>query len=375
MRVALVVFKGLGWYGLQLANGLRRLTELHVFAADAVVSRYGELLDPAVRLYPMRTCRYRNPAGLLVSLRAIRHIRNLDCDVVHLVHSEPWFNVCIPFLRSFPLITTVHDVRYHLGDRRSSVVPQWVADVATRHSFTLVVHGEAQRAEVCRRFGIAPESVFSIPAINCSLYRKWAEPGVAEEPNNILFFGSIWEYKGLRYLMEAEELLGRELGEFRITIAGTGEDFSRYEPYIRDPKHYEILNEFIPDEKVAGLFQKASVVVIPYTDASQTGIAPLAFSFGKPVVATRVGSIPEIVSEGEDGLLVEPRRPDELARALLAILQNPERKRRMSGNARRKADTRLSESRIAQRYLEVYSESLRRFRLQHRTRPGRRDAG
>jgi glycosyltransferase involved in cell wall biosynthesis len=122
--------------------------------------------------------------------------------------------------------------------------------------------------------------------MNSSFYRHWEKPGIQEETNRILFFGSIWEYKGLQYLIQAELLLAKHLDHFKIVIAGTGEEFTKYRKQMVDLNHYEIMNEYIPDERVAELFQKASVVVL-HIEASQSGVVPLAFAFGKPVVVTR----------------------------------------------------------------------------------------
>jgi glycosyltransferase involved in cell wall biosynthesis len=361
MRVGLIAFKGLPIYAIQLANGLSKLTEVHFFLADVAAAKYARFVEPQICLHPIRTHRYRNPAGLVVSLDIISKIKQYKCDIGHLVLNEPWFNVCVPFIRSFPLITTVHDVRYHLGDRRSSVVPQWVTDLATRFSSSLIVHGAGLKSYVCREFDVDPQLVFNIPHMSYSFYRHWERPEVQEQRNNILFFGSIWEYKGLKYLMEAESVLSDALKDFRITIAGKGEDFSKYKRYIIDPKHYEVINEFIPDEGVAELFQKASVVVLPYVDASQSGVVPLAFAFGKPVVVTRTGSIPEVVDHGQNGFIVEPRDSRALAQAIITILRDPNLKRTMSERARSKANTELSWSRVAEIHREAYAESVKRF--------------
>jgi glycosyltransferase involved in cell wall biosynthesis len=296
-----------------------------------------------------------------VSLDIISKIKKYRCDVGHLVLNEPWFNVCVPFIRSFPLITTVHDVRYHLGDRRSSIVPQWVTDLATKFSASLIVHGAGLKSYVCREFNVDPDLVFNIPHMNLSFYRQWEQPGIQEQHNSVLFFGSIWEYKGLRYLMEAEPYLSEALKEFKITIAGKGEDLAKYRRCIIDPKNYEIINDFIPDEDVAGLFQRASVVVLPYVDASQSGVVPLAFAFGKPVVVTKTGSIPEVVDQGENGFVVEPRDSRALAEAIITILKDPALKQRMSENARSKADTELSWSRVAGMHLDAYVKTVERF--------------
>jgi glycosyltransferase involved in cell wall biosynthesis len=361
MRVALIAFKGLPIYGIQLANGLSKLAEVHLFLVDVAAAKFAKFIEPNVTLHPVRTYRYRNPAGFFVSLGIISKIKKLRCDIAHLVLNEPWFNVCVPFLKSFPLITTVHDVRYHLGDRRSSIVPQWVTDLAIKFSSGLIVHGAGLKSYLCREFNRDPHFVFNIPHMNYSFYRHWENYEVQEKRNNILFFGSIWEYKGLRYLMEAEPYLSEGLKEFKITIAGKGEDLTKYKRRMIDPRNYEIINDFIPDEDVAGFFQKASVVVLPYIDASQSGVVPLAFAFGKPVIVTRIGSIPELVDQGENGLIVAPRDSRALAEAIITILKDPALKQEMSEKARAKAYTELSWPHVAEMHRDAYVESVKSF--------------
>lgn len=362
LRVALISFKAVPVYAVQLANALHRITDLKFFVADTVANQYSRFLHPKIDLHPFPTRRFRNPDGLRVSREIIRSVRAQKCRVAHLTMQEPWFNVCIPFIRSFPLITTVHDVQWHPGDRRSNIVPQRVADLAAKHSRHVIVHGNRLKDDLCRTFRRDPDEVSVIPHGNYSLYLHWDRPGIGEETNNILFFGSIWRYKGLEYLIRAEPYLAEALDRFRITIAGVGEDLAPYRRLMVREWNYEILNTFIPDEKVAELFRKASVVVLPYIEASQSGVAPLALSFGKPVVVTNVGSIPELIENGKTGFVVEPADSAGLARAILAILTDPALRKRMGEEAITKATTELSWERIADLHLDAYWRTAREFR-------------
>jgi glycosyltransferase involved in cell wall biosynthesis len=362
MRVALIAFESLTVYAIQLANALCKITDLHFFVSDSAANRYKDLIDPDINLHPFRTFRLRNPIGVYVSIKLLRQIKRTQCRIAHLVLSEPWLNLCIPFVRSFPLVTTIHDVRYHLGDRRSNIVPQAFTDLAARYSSASIVHGVALKEQLCHKFRTNPELVFVIPIMNFSLYRHWEKPGIKEEANTILFFGSIWEYKGLKYLMQAESHLAKELNDFKIVIAGKGEDIDKYRKYIIDPHNYEIINKYIPNAQVAELFQKASIVVLPYVEASQSGVIPLAFSFGKPVVATKVGSIPEMVDHGKNGLLVAPRNPRELAAAIIKILSHHNLRKSMSQEAEIKAYRELSSEKIAKMHVKAYMEIYDRFR-------------
>ncbi len=73
---------------------------------------------------------------------------------------------------------------------------------------------------------------------------------------------------------------------------------------------------FIPDAEIATWFAAADVVLAPYRIEAQSGVALTAFHFARPVIATTVGGLPEIIQEGENGYLVPPDDPDALARAI-----------------------------------------------------------
>jgi glycosyltransferase involved in cell wall biosynthesis len=80
-----------------------------------------------------------------------------------------------------------------------------------------------------------------------------------------------------------------------------------------------IVDRYIPNEEVETYFRAADVVVLPYTSATQSGIAQIALSFERPVIVTRVGGLPEAVREGETGFVVPPNDSQALAAALLEL--------------------------------------------------------
>ena len=136
----------------------------------------------------------------------------------------------------------------------------------------------------------------------------------------ILFFGFVREYKGLKYLIKA---MPEILFEITVTLLIVGEFWQDKDEYlylidnlgIKD--NIIIIDDYIPNEEVGSYFVAADLVVQPYTSATGSGIVQMAFGFNKPVVATMVGSLPEVVEDGKTGYLVQPRSSQELAEAIV----------------------------------------------------------
>jgi glycosyltransferase involved in cell wall biosynthesis len=84
---------------------------------------------------------------------------------------------------------------------------------------------------------------------------------------------------------------------------------------------------YVPNEEVKFYFSAADAVVLPYLSATQSGIAQIAFNFDCPVIATDVGGLPEVVRDGETGLLLPPNDPAALARRILEYFTTVDRAR------------------------------------------------
>lgn len=139
----------------------------------------------------------------------------------------------------------------------------------------------------------------------------------------LLFFGFIREYKGLEYLIRAMPKIVSQLPDARLLIVGDfGGDDNRqkYETLISDAgvtDAIQIYDGYIPDKEIEKFFAACDLVVCPYTDATQSGIVQIAYGFDKPVIATNVGGLPDVVIDGETGYLVEPKNHEALADAIV----------------------------------------------------------
>lgn len=139
--------------------------------------------------------------------------------------------------------------------------------------------------------------------------------------HNLLFFGYIKPYKGLDTLLEAMPLVLKQLPKLKLTIAGEiYGDSSSYFDLIKEHHLEKVINfqdKYISNEEVGEFFLSADVCVLPYKQATQSGIIQLSYAFGLPVIASAVGGIPEVVQEGKTGYLVPPNDPEALAKSII----------------------------------------------------------
>jgi glycosyltransferase involved in cell wall biosynthesis len=245
---------------------------------------------------------------------------------------------------------------HHLGDWESRKTPQWIVHHGYRKADRVIVHGRTLREIAADAIGVSRDVIDVVPMI--AVGDRPEMTAMSEEENLILFFGRIWAYKGLEYLIRALPRISESVPDARILIAGTGDDFSPYRALMHDPSRFIIHNRWIPDEERAELFQSAAVVVLPYIDATQSGVIPIAYAFSKPVVATTTGGLPDLVDHGTTGLLVPPREVEALADAIVQILTDDALRRRMGEAGNRKLKAECAPNIVAAATADVYRRAI-----------------
>lgn len=356
MKVAFVSFD-FGEYCVRLASGIAQDTNILLFLPKREAEPYMHLLSNSVGLRIFDKPRLRQPLQQVQMVtQLVRQIRDFSPDVIHLQAGHLWFNWALPMLGDCPLVLTVHDPSRHLGDAETRKTPGWVFDRACYRARERIVHAPQVKHLLLQRLRIPSSTVHVVPHI--LIGDEAAGQNVQEEENLILFFGRLWEYKGLEYLIRAEPLITSRVPQAKIAIAGRGEDFDRYRRMMLHPERFIVYNEYVSDEKRAELFRRASVVVLPYIEASQSGVIPIAYRFGKPVVATRVGGLPDMVDHGRTGYLVPPRDAKALAEALVLLLQDKELRSQFGKNGRRKINVECAPELVAHKTRIVYLQAM-----------------
>lgn len=357
MRIVIVAFAYME-YTIELANALVKNDNVMLIIPEGKSKDLVDFIDPRIEKIITPFPRLRNPMNLYWVYRTVNKIRKYNPHVIHFQGGFLWYTVALPLLDNYPLVTTIHDANIHSGDKPSQKIAFFQPNaLAATYSTRVIVHGEQIKRNFLKLNQIDSEKVVIIPHGDFTIYNKWKKENVLEENNFILFFGRIWKYKGLEYLIQAAPRIALEIPDIKIIIAGIGEPIDQYLEMIQNPQNFLIYNYHVPNEMVAWLFQKSALIVLPYIEASQSGVIPLAYSFGKPVVATRVGSIPEIVENDVTGRIIEPMSSIEIADAVIELLKDSKKRKTMGQMAYAKISQEFSWDRVAQMTIEVYRDA------------------
>ena len=185
--------------------------------------------------------------------------------------------------------------------------------------------------------------------------------GIPKEVPVVLFFGILSPSKGIDVLIEAFSFV-REECDSRLLIAGYPTKYMNIQQLkhlIKEQKLEDSIildTRYIPSEEVGALMKLASVVVYPYISSTQSGALQVAYSFGRPVIATNVGGLPEVVEDGLSGYLVPPQEPLTLSKKIIDVICNHNLAIQMGMYAKQLSETKYSWPPIARRISSVYKD-------------------
>lgn len=240
-----------------------------------------------------------------------------------------------------------------------------------RSAKAIIVHSEYIKKKLAHSFRVPEEKIKVVPhgdfdnfvpAEPVSKVEARARLGLPQGKDIALFFGYIREYKGLDLLLDAFELCRGHGDRLVLVIAGAPSTPELEERYQR--RIAETLTEgaivfrpnFIPSSEVAAYFLASDVVMLPYKEIDHSGVSHLAYSLGKPIIATKVGDFPEVIEEGLSGFLLEENSAQCLAETMLRAFSDRGRLEEMGSYARHLSETKYSILDAARQTMGVYEE-------------------
>jgi glycogen synthase len=382
------IYGGAGVHVAELTRHLRELIELDV-------RTFGSLAEEAagwrVRGYPAAHDLSASDDRLRPMLAALSRdvamvADPVDADVVH-VHT--WYThfagILARLAYGLPLVLTVHSLEPLRPWKREQLgggydVSAWVERTAIESADAVVAVSQGTRADVLRLFDVAPERVHVIHnGIDADFYRPdpgtdaLARHGIDPTVPYVLFVGRITRQKGIVHLVRAIEHLDPGIGV--VLCAGqpdTPEIAREMAEGVRAAQatrpNVVWIGEMVSREEARQLYSHAAVFCCPSV-YEPFGIINLeAAACETPVVASAVGGIPEVVVDGETGLLVpvdlspeDPMRPVDadrfernLAGAINALMADPAARDAMGRAARRRAVSTYGWGAIARQTVDLY---------------------
>ena len=296
-----------------------------------------------------------------------------DPIAADVVHAHTWYvalaGLLVRALADIPLVVTLHSLeplrpwkQEQLG--AGYAVSSWVERAAVEAAERVIAVSAQMRADILANFRVDPARVSIVHnGVDAEAFRRTDRREALGRHGvripYVLFVGRISEQKGIFTLLEAAEAFGADV---QLVLCASSPDTpaieARLSAAVTGRPRIRWINAVLPRDEVVELYSHASLFVCPSIYEPFGLINLEAMACQTPVVATRVGGIPEVVVDDETGWLVPPGDPAALATAVRRLLADPERAARFGQAGRRRVEAAFSWERIAERTLDVYREAI-----------------
>lgn len=325
---------------------------------DYINKEFKTYIDGKFQNYALyfKNLAFIKPRNLLLSYKIALFLKKKNYDLIHFNDINLLFYLLKVFMTKTTFVLTTHDPIPHSGedDLNKKIIRKLMNRLTTiqhiLHSTTLKI----EFIKNCPR--IFPEKI-NVIYYGIHEWLNYWRHRVIPDKNKILFFGRISPYKGIEYIIKAAKIVRKTIPYLKFTIAGNGKYYFNIRP-IKNDDTFEVINRYIPNKELVSLIQKSSIVICPYIDATQSGVIMTAYTFNKPVIATSVGGIHEVVEDNITGKLVPPKDSLSLAHAIIELMNNGNRLAEMSKNIERiYSSGKFSWNHIAKQTFEVYKKA------------------
>lgn len=280
-----------------------------------------------------------NPFNII---RTARYIKRQKPDMVIIQWWHPYFAPCYFLLAKFMGKQNLTFVCHNVFPHERFPLDKKLTKLTLKNGTHFIVHAKEEEAELKQIMPNPDCQVTPHPSYNafCFAHMTKAQArkrlGLASDEKVLLFFGFVRPYKGLKHLINAMPRIKECLGNVKLLIVGEFGGAEEKEKYVNQIRDLAISNQeleasvlikdgYTPDREVEKYFAACDMVVLPYESATQSGIVQIAYGFGKPVVVTNVGGLPDVVEDNQTGFVVPPQDEKALAEAVVRyFMENKE---------------------------------------------------
>jgi glycosyltransferase involved in cell wall biosynthesis len=294
--------------------------------------------------------------------RAVRQIEEyIQEDEVDLVHTHGYKADLYGYLAAWrchkPVVATCHN---WVGGTAALGIYNHLDRMALKKFNALAAVSDAV-AQRLLAFGVPSEKIKTIAnGIDVTAFER-AQPLPLLKDEGSIVVGVVARLdlqKGFEYLLRAARELCKMFPGLKIVIAGEGPDRSAIEEMI---EQYGLQSSVVlagQQSNMPAVYAAMDIFVLPSLNEGLPMTVLEAMAASKPVIATRVGAIPSVIKDSENGLLVAPKDPEGLQNAIASLLNDPERRRRLGDQAHAWVSQNYTSEAMALKYREMYEEVL-----------------
>lgn len=324
---------GIAHYTSLMAKSLSRDNEVRVFSFKMQYPKMlysGEQKEYGSTIFRYDDVVYNiNTLNPLNWIRIREEINKYKPDLIivqwwHIYFAPVYQGILRRINQKTPVIFICHNIFPHEG---ASFFARFLTKTTLVHASGMIVHSDSEADSLKEvlddvKFRIAMIPTFNVfKRNNVSVADARKLLGISENTHVLLFFGFIRKYKGLKYLIDAMPQITKNHADTELIIVGEFFDNDRddYCELIEKTgcsRKIRLVEGYLPDEEVEPYFAACDVLVLPYISATQSGIVQIAYSFEKPVIATRVGGLPDVVVDGKTGYIIEPEDTNAIVEAV-----------------------------------------------------------
>lgn len=257
--------------------------------------------------------------NMIIFFQLSNYIKNNGYEIIHFIGQSPFFMILYKLLGKFKIVHSLHETLPHNFFENNNTNYRFL-DFVIKNSHQIIVHSMTSYQKL-KNYN--QQSINMTSMIRFGLYESYKQ-FIPERNTNkcrqILYFGVIRPYKGVHVLLEAFELLAKNFYDLKLVIAGRGDFYFDIQKYSN--LNIEIINKELTEQEIVNLVNNATIIVCPYTSASQSGVPMVSYLFNKPIVASKVGGLAEVIKEGKTGFLVEPNDIEQLSSKIKLLLEN-----------------------------------------------------
>lgn len=310
-------------------------------------------------------------------LNIYKLIRQEKYDVIHFqyfrrLRMESLYFLMLKLL-GIRLGHTVHDVT----PLNNSKLDHFFSLLVYKKADILFVHSNSNKIDLAKQIKLDEKKIMVVPHGDFDTFipdriidkpeaRKYF--GLSDEQNVMLFFGAIKEYKGLDILSKSLITASAKINNLALIIGGEAGDAETKQIVLKceeilsklENKVKVIIHEkYIPDAEVANYFVASDVVLLPYRGISHSGVLHIAYSFGRPVIATDVGDFKESIEEGKSGFVLTSNSPENLSEKIIQAFSDKSKLENMGKYARSLSETKYSWDNSAVLMKPIYEKMIK----------------